>query len=432
MTSPLIPKPPGLKALLLIIFAAFSLGSFESCWAWVNQGFETGNLTGWLVSYGNSVLPPSTASAVLQGPAPNTNGGLTMVHSGTYACQLFSSSGDSNHLDFAQIEQSDIVPPATPWISFWFAAVLSGAHYSQKPTQAPYGSDSFVLAEILGPSGTIYSQRYSWYDNKSQLVDDGLANSAAPWMHLPWTQYYFDLTAYIGQPVTIVYTAYDCCCSGHYSYGYIDDAQWLSTSQVPTKTFTPTDTATNSPTLTPTLTLTATLTPTDSPTNTPTDTPTPCYVNGNTCTPSNTFTPTDTPTITYTPTITSTATNSPSLTPTNSPTSTLTPTFTITYTPTCQTLVWPNPFNPSFAVGNVLKVGCVPDGAKVTIYTLSGEKVIDLSSPTRIFSMDRTETWNGQNERGLPVSSGIYYYVIQKDDKVLYRGKILVVISEKN
>src|ERR1019366_1695424 len=122
------------------------------------------------------------------------------------------------------------------------------------------------------------------------LVDDGVAG----WRHLPWTQYYFDMTAYAGQAVTIRFTAYDCCCGGHYCYGYLDDAQWLSTSQVPTKTFTPTDTATNSPTLTPTLTLTATLTPTDSPTNIPTDTPTPCYVGGNTCTPTNTFTPTDT------------------------------------------------------------------------------------------------------------------------------------------
>ena len=80
----------------------------------------------------------------------------------------------------------------------------------------------------------------------------------------------------------------------------------------------------------------------------------------------------------------------------------------------------------------VLKVGCVPDGAKVTIYTLSGEKVIELTSPTRNYSMDRTETWNGQNEKRLPVSSGIYYYVIQKDDRVLNRGKILVLISNKS
>jgi hypothetical protein len=65
-------------------------------------------------------------------------------------------------------------------------------------------------------------------------------------------------------------------------------------------------------------------------------------------------------------------------------------------------------------------------------YTYSGEKVIDIASPTRIYTMGRTETWNVQNEEGLPVSSGVYYYVIQKDAKVLNRGKILVVISQKN
>jgi len=404
--------------VLLIFMAFLSLGSFEPCRAWVNQGFETGNIAGWTATFG---LGLPTASVVAPGPALFTNNGLNMVHSGNYACQLFSSSGDSNHLDWARIEQSDTVPLATPWISFWFAAVLNGAHYTQVP-QSPYGSDSYVQAEILGPSGTIYSQRFSWYDNLSSLVDDGVGG----WKHLPWTQYYFDMSAYAGQPVTIRYTAYDCAYSGHYCYGYLDDAQWLATSQVPTMTPTFTDTPTTTPTLTPTPT------PTDSPTNTPTDTPTPCYVGGNTCTPTLTFTPTNTPTITDTPTITPTATNSPTLTPTNSASLTVTPTFTITYTPTCQTLVWPNPFNPSFAVGNVLKVGCVPDGAIVSFYTLSGEKVVTLSPGGRNFFMDRTALWDGRNDKGLPVSSGVYYYVIRMGDKVLNRGKILVMISGKN
>src|SRR5579872_2810538 len=99
-------KKKSFRSLLnsLVFLAVFSLASLEPCWAWVNQGFETGNLTGWLVNYGNAETPPSAAAVIVPGAAPFTNGALNMVHSGNYACQLFSASGAINpHADFAQI-----------------------------------------------------------------------------------------------------------------------------------------------------------------------------------------------------------------------------------------------------------------------------------------------------------------------------------------
>src|SRR5579862_9179621 len=78
-----------------------------SVFAWVNPGFETGNLTGWTTSSGSGgglvCGPPivnTVSTATLQTTipgispdtiGPNTPGGMPMVHTGTYAAQLFSA-----------------------------------------------------------------------------------------------------------------------------------------------------------------------------------------------------------------------------------------------------------------------------------------------------------------------------------------------------
>ena len=140
-------------------------------------------------------------------------------------------------------------------------------------------------------------------------------------------------------------------------------------------------------------------------------------------------TPTQTPTLTPTATPTQSPTTTPSFSPTNSPTTTVTPsptsTFTITptLTPTCETHVWPNPFNPLYAVWGKLKVDCLPVGARVSFYTLSGERVRTLGESGGLVE------WDGRNESGTPVSAGTYYYVIQNGSNVLRRGKILVILN---
>jgi hypothetical protein len=102
------------------------------------------------------------------------------------------------------------------------------------------------------------------------------------------------------------------------------------------------------------------------------------------------------------------------LSPTNSPTGTLAAS-------PCEIHVWPNPFNPAKAVDEVLKISCLPDGATVDFYTLSGERA------ARITAIAQPATWDGRNENGVPVSSGIYYYVIRQGEQVLQEGKLIVV-----
>ncbi len=164
-----------------------------------------------------------------------------------------------------------------------------------------------------------------------------------------------------------------------------------------------TNTPTPLPTWTPTSTpsATGTFTPTFSPTNTTTLTPI--------------FTPTQTPTIT--PTFTPTPTTS--WTP--SQTTTQTPTVTPTFTPTCETHIWPDPYNSQYAVGQMLNISCLPSNATVYFYTLSGELVGQATE------WQGLAQWNGKNQRGVPVSAGIYFYVIKNgQQKVIGTGKFLV------
>lgn len=140
-----------------------------------------------------------------------------------------------------------------------------------------------------------------------------------------------------------------------------------------------------------------------------------------------TNTPTNTPTVTLspTPTISLTPTNTPTPTITLTPTNTPTPVDTPTFTPTPVGLhVWPIPFDPKYAVGGVLKAYQVPAGATMSIYTVSGESVVN---PPLLPDTTGTIYWDGRNSNGSPVSAGIYYYVIKNGNSTLLSGKILLV-----
>ncbi len=70
-----------------------------------------------------------------------------------------------------------------------------------------------------------------------------------------------------------------------------------------------------------------------------------------------------------------------------------------------------------------MKISCLPNGATVDFYSVSGESV------ARVIAITQLTTWDGRNHNGAFVSSGIYYYVIQQGNQVLQEGKLLVVNS---
>jgi FlgD Ig-like domain len=83
---------------------------------------------------------------------------------------------------------------------------------------------------------------------------------------------------------------------------------------------------------------------------------------------------------------------------------------------------YPNPFNPSTTITFSL---AEPTYARLTIYGASGEIVRTLISGDLGGGMQRVQ-WNGRNDAGAPVASGVYFYRITADNKTSTK-KILLL-----
>src|SRR5580658_4690861 len=148
-------NPPCLAVSLFLLLYLLSPKSY----AWVNPSFETGTLAGWTTATGNAGAlacgnPTASIVNVGGGPAPDSVGPLTPAGlplvgagNGNYAVQLYSSRGDPNFEDWAQVWQSDTVPTnGQCCLSFWIAAVLEDYHYTQE--QDTFG-DAYIEADVI-------------------------------------------------------------------------------------------------------------------------------------------------------------------------------------------------------------------------------------------------------------------------------------------
>jgi len=83
---------------------------------------------------------------------------------------------------------------------------------------------------------------------------------------------------------------------------------------------------------------------------------------------------------------------------------------------------YPNPFNPETTIDYTL----VKDSkVSLTVYDVLGRKIKTLVS-TRQRAGNRKAVWNGRNQKGAFVGSGIYFAVLQAGDKRLSRKMMLV------
>jgi hypothetical protein len=78
---------------------------------------------------------------------------------------------------------------------------------------------------------------------------------------------------------------------------------------------------------------------------------------------------------------------------------------------------YPNPFNPSTTITFVL-----PEESyvKLTLYTLDGRLVRTLINETVAIG-SREVMWNGKDDRGTAVSSGVYFYRLTAGEQTLAR-----------
>lgn len=88
-------------------------------------------------------------------------------------------------------------------------------------------------------------------------------------------------------------------------------------------------------------------------------------------------------------------------------------------------IVYPNPFEFAKARDETLKFVNLPTQATIRIYDVAGELVRTLQKDSTINRV----TWDGKNEYGEKVATGIYIYVISSPQD-LRKGKIAVIASQ--
>ncbi|MCF7793352.1 MAG: T9SS type A sorting domain-containing protein [Candidatus Cloacimonetes bacterium] len=86
---------------------------------------------------------------------------------------------------------------------------------------------------------------------------------------------------------------------------------------------------------------------------------------------------------------------------------------------------YPNPFNPSTTIS--FSVTQSSDFATIEIYSLKGQKVKIFTFPNGSSgTSEQSVVWNGNDNSGKPVSSGIYFYRLQSGDYAETRKMILM------
>jgi gliding motility-associated-like protein len=214
-----------------------------------NSDFETGDFTGWSggVGYNNSSSNPLTIS----NPSIQTLGTNTPENSCSYQTLLSVAGGQDPYGHFSVVpsgggsytlrlggdqvninsifpcatggpgtasggeimEQHFIVTKATSLYTYRYAVVLQdGGHH---PGEQPYFS-----AEVLDSAGNDIACKY--FIQCTNGVPPAGFQSDSTVFFLNWTSNSFNLAPYIGQPVTIRFTAAGCIFGGHFGYAYID------------------------------------------------------------------------------------------------------------------------------------------------------------------------------------------------------------------
>jgi gliding motility-associated-like protein len=191
-----------------------------------NLGFESG-ITGWYGTIGESVDGATGAASPVYTPLvlnttsdPNitimTSGtdplaGFPVVFSGTSSLRLGDVSISETYSG-ASVEQTFPVTATNSDFIYNYAVVLEdGGHANNE--------QPFFQVDI--------------YDQSGNPITCGMYLVAAPGTgftqigttatyYKPWTTISVNLVSYIGQNVTVRFTASDCSLQGHYGYAYID------------------------------------------------------------------------------------------------------------------------------------------------------------------------------------------------------------------
>jgi gliding motility-associated-like protein len=191
-----------------------------------NADFELGNFTGWQgrrgdccpIALTNNGISNGRQTIMTPGIDPNTCGGLSMVYSGSFSARL---GNDNVGAEAEGLSFTFIVTSQSTLVQYAYAVVFEDPGHTDDE-QPRFNSrvrlsDGSIIActdyMVTAASNLSGFQSCPGIDNQGDPVN-------IAWRD--WSTVSVDLSAYVGQTVTLEFETGDCSLGGHFGYAYID------------------------------------------------------------------------------------------------------------------------------------------------------------------------------------------------------------------
>lgn len=196
-----------------------------------NMGFENGNLGSWFATTGKAV------TAAPGSPTPNynitgigvVNGRHTIMNGGNDPCAGFPRvdpqggnfsvrlGNNNTGADAEQLKQTFMVSSSNSSFTYRYAVVFEDPGHTS-------AEQPFFRALLRDENGDVIPCSEFIVSAAANLPGFFNSNNCSGVRYKPWSTVNVDLTNYLGQPVTVEFTAGDCSQGGHFGYAYIDAA----------------------------------------------------------------------------------------------------------------------------------------------------------------------------------------------------------------
>lgn len=191
----------------------------------VNMDFETGDFTGWELTRGNTpggvpysytgefVVAPGAYHTIMGGGTDPVTG-ISRVNpmGGNFSVRLGNGTGTGAR--GARMRQTFLVD-ATNYLFQYSYAVIFESPNDHNLDELPY----FTVRVFDEFGASVPCGEYSVIADAASASDYQSVGSV---LYKDWETVFTNLSAFIGQNVTIEFTSGDCSLTGHYGYAYVD------------------------------------------------------------------------------------------------------------------------------------------------------------------------------------------------------------------